>query len=101
MNLSMAKHYDKQFKLDAIKYRQTHPELSVAAVCRNLNISEPTYYKWSSEYKNDGDINHRGSGNFSNDLEKENARLRKELQAKEDALRILKKAISIINEEPK
>lgn len=97
----MAKHYDKQFKLDAIKYRENHPELSVAAVCRNLNISEPTYYKWSSEYKNDGDINHRGSGNFSNDLEKENARLRKELQAKEDALRILKKAISIINEEPK
>jgi transposase len=101
VNLSMAKHYDKQFKLDAIKYRQTHPELSVAAVCRNLNISEPTYYKWSSEYKNDGDINHRGSGNFSNDLEKGNARLRKELQAKEDALRILKKAISILNEEPK
>ena len=61
----MAKHYDKQFKLDAIKYRQTHPELSVAAVCRNLNISEATYYKWSAEYKNDGDINHRGSGNFS------------------------------------
>lgn len=101
MNLSMAKHYDKQFKLDAIKYRKTHPELSVAAVCRNLNISEPTYYKWSAEYKNDGDINHRGSGNYSNDLEKENARLRKELQAKEDALRILKKAISILNEEPK
>lgn len=97
----MAKHYDKQFKLDAIKYRQIHPELSVAAVCRNLNISETTYYKWSAEYKNDGDINHRGSGNFSNDLEKENARLRKELQAKEDALRILKKAISILNEEPK
>ena len=86
MNLSMAKHYDKQFKLDAIKYRQTHPELSVAAVCRNLNISEPTYYKWSSEYKNDGDINHRGSGNFSNDLEKGNARLRKELQLKKTRL---------------
>jgi len=57
----MAKQYDKQFKLDAIKYQQTHPELSVSAVCRNLNISKPTYYKWSAEYKNDGDINHRGS----------------------------------------
>lgn len=55
-------------------------------MCRNLNISEPTYYKWSAEYKNDADINHKGSGNFSNDLEKENARLRKELQAKEDGL---------------
>lgn len=70
-------------------------------MCRNLNILKPTYYKWSAEYKNEGDINHRDSGNFSNDLEKENVRLRKELQAKEDALRILKKAISILNEEPK
>lgn len=91
----MRKHHDKQFKLDAIKCRENHPELSVAAVCINLNISQPTLYKWTAEFKNDGDINHRGSGNFSNDLEKENARLRKELQAKEDALRILKKAISM------
>ena len=101
MNLSMAKHYDKQFKLDAIKYRKSHPELSVSAVCRNLNISEPTFYKWSAEFKTEGDVDHRGSGNYSSDIEKENARLRRELQTKEDALRILKKAISILNEEPK
>ena len=39
----MAKHYDKQFKLDAIKYREDHPELTVAAVCRNLDISQVTF----------------------------------------------------------
>ena len=64
-------------------------------MCRNLNISQPTLYKWTAEFKNDGDINHRGSGNFSNDLEKENARLKREFQAEDDALRILKQAINI------
>ena len=98
----MKKQYTKQFKMDAIKYRNDHPELSNAAVCRNLDVSEATFYKWTKQVKeNNGDINHRGSGNFSSNLEKENARLKKELAAKEDALRILKKAISILGEEPK
>ena len=98
----MKKQYTKQFKMDAIKYRNDHPELSNAAVCRNLDVSKATFYKWTKQVKeNNGDINHRGSGNFSSDLEKENARLKKELAAKEDALRILKKAISILGEEPK
>ena len=98
----MKKQYTKQFKMDAIKYRNDHPKLSNAAVCRNLDVSEATFYKWAKQVKeNNGDINHRGSGNFSSDLEKENARLKKELAAKEDALRILKKAISILGEEPK
>jgi transposase len=98
----MAKHYDKQFKLDAIKYREDHPELTNSAVCRNLGISEPTFYKWQKEFKeNDGDIEHRGSGNYSSDLEKENAQLKRELKSQKDALEILKKAIGILGEEPK
>jgi transposase len=98
----MAKQYDKQFKLDAIKYREDHPELTVAAVCRNLGIAQMTYYKWLKKFKeNDGDIKHRGSGNYSSDLEKENARLKRELKSQKDALEILKKAIGILGEEPK
>jgi transposase len=98
----MAKHYDKEFKLDAMKYREDHPELTVAAVCRNLGISQPTYYLWLKEFKeNDGEIEQRGSGNYSSDLEKENARLRRELKSQKDALEILKKAIGILGEEPK
>ena len=100
--LSMAHNYDKQFKLDAMKYREDHPELTNAAVCRNLGISEPTFYKWQKEYKkNEGNIEHRGSGNYSSYLEKENAQLKRELKSQKDALEILKKAIGILGEEPK
>ena len=97
----MAKQQTKEFKLNALQYRRVHPELTVAAVCRNLGIAEPTYYKWMKELKETNDLNVRGSGNYSSDLEKENARLKRELQAKEDALRILKKAIGILGEKPK
>lgn len=98
----MAKHYDKDFKLAAIKYRKDNPELTVSAVCRNLGISVPTYYNWLKKFKeSDGDINHRGSGNYSSDITKENAQLKRELKATQDALEILKKAISILGKEPK
>ena len=98
----MAHNYDKQFKLDAMKYREDHPELTNVAVCRNLGISEPTFYKWQKAFKdNDGEIEHRGSGNYSSDLEKENAQLKRELKSQKDALEILKKAIGILGEEPK
>lgn len=98
----MTKQYDAKFKLDAIQYRKDHPDLSVAATCRNLGISQPTYYQWQKELRSKDEINKdRGSGNYGSDLEKENALLRRELQAQKDALRILKKAISILGEEPK
>ncbi len=98
----MAKQYDEKFKLDVINYRKQHLRLSVSAVCRNLGISEPTYYNWMKRHKqNKGNLKHRGSGNYSSDLEKENALLKRELQAQKDALKILKKAIVILGEEPK
>ena len=91
----MAKHYDKEFKLNALQYRKDHPELNVAALCRNLGITAASYYKWAKEFETTNTIEVRGSGNYSSDLEKENARLKRELQSKEDALRILKKAIGM------
>lgn len=97
----MSKQHTKEFKLDALSYRKEHPELSVSAVCRNLNISVPTYYKWAKEFNQTNDIEVRGSGNHLSDEAKEIARLKKELQAKDDALRILKKAIGILGDEPK
>src|SRR5690554_5581094 len=97
----MAKQHPKEFKLNALQYRRDHKDLSVAAVCRNLGISEPTYYKWLKEFNETSDLNVRGTGNQVSDEAKEIARLKRELQAKDDALRILKKAIGILGEEPK
>lgn len=72
---SKRNHYSKQFKLDAINYRNEHPDLT-----RN----------------NDGDILVRGSGNYQSDDAKEIARLKRELRDAKDALDVLKKAISIL-----
>lgn len=96
----MPKHYDEQFKNDALEYRKNHPQLSVSAVCRNLGISPPTYYQWKkSAEENDGHVKHVGSGNYANDYEKENARLKRELKDSQDALKILKKAMGILAKE--
>ena len=96
----MAKHYDKQFKQDALQYRKDHPELTIAAVCRNLGISTPTFYNWLNQAKeNDGEVNHIGSGNYPSEEAKEIARLKRELKNKDDALQILKKAMGILAKE--
>ena len=96
----MSKKYDEKFKNDALEYRKNHPESSVSAVCRNLGISQPTYYQWKkSAEENDGQVKHIGSGNYASDIEEENARLRRELKNSQDALKILKKAMGILAKE--
>ena len=47
---------------------------------------------------NDDSIQTRGRGNYESDEAKENARLRRELRDAQDALEILKKAISILGD---
>ena len=96
----MSKHYDEDFKLNALKYRKENPQLTVRFVARNLGISTPTFYNWQkAANENDGDVLHRGSGNFDSDEAIEIARLKKELKNSEDALLILKKAMGILARE--
>lgn len=88
----MTKQYDKKFKEDALQYRKDHQDLSVAAVCRNLGISQITFYNWQKQAReNGGEIEHIGSGNYASEEAKEIARLKRELKNKDDALQILKK----------
>ena len=49
--------------------------------------------------QNDGDIPVRGSGNYASDEAKEIARLKRELRDAQDALDVLKKAISILGKD--
>ena len=52
--------------------------------------------RWQKEFRESGDLESRGSGNFSSDEEKEIARLKRELRDTQDALDVLKKAIGIL-----
>ena len=92
----MAKQFDKQFKLDAVQYYQGHKELGMVGCATNLGISQQTLSRWQKELKDTGDIECRGSGNYSSEEAKEIARLKRELRDTQDALDVLKKAISIL-----
>ncbi len=88
--------YTAEFKRDALAYVHDHSDLTVSACARNLGISPNTLHGWIRVSKERGEV-HRGSGNHATDEAKEIARLRKKLRDTEDALHILKKAISILN----
>jgi transposase len=91
------KHHTKQFKLDAVTYRKEHPDLTQAECAKNLGIGVTTLSRWEAQFKeNDGDIPVRGSGNYASEEAKEIARLKRELRDTQDALDVLKKAISIL-----
>lgn len=95
--MSRKKQHSKQFKLDAVQYRKEHPDLSQIECAKNLGIGTSTLSRWESQYRdNSGDIPTRGSGNYSSDEQKEIARLKRELRDAQDALDVLKKAISIL-----
>jgi transposase len=95
--LLMAKQHDQQFKEEAVKYYLDHKELGLRGCAENLGIGCSTLGKWLIDYKtNDGTIPTRGSGNYASDIEKENARLLRELRDTKDALDVLKKAIGIL-----
>ncbi len=92
------KQFSAEFKQDAVKYYYSSGK-SVDQVSSELKVGKSTMGKWIRDAKtNSGVVPHRGSGNFSSDLEKENAKLKKELRDAQDALDILKKAISILND---
>ena len=92
--------HTKQFKLDAVNYRREHPDLTQAECAKNLGIGISTLARWESQFRdNDGDIPVRGSGNYESDEAKEIARLKRELRDAQDALDVLKKAISILGKD--
>lgn len=94
------KQHTKQFKLDAVNYRKEHPDLTQVECAKNLGIGTSTLTRWETQFRdNGGDIPTRGSGNYSSDEAKEIARLKRELRDAQDALDVLKKAISILGKD--
>jgi len=92
--------HTKQFKLDAVNYRNEHPDLTQVECAKNLGIGVSTLARWEAQFRdNEGDIPVRGSGNYESDEAKEIARLKRELRDAQDALDVLKKAISILGKD--
>ena len=90
----------KQFKLDAINYLKEHPDLTQLQCAKNLGIGISTLARWESQYRNnDGDIPVIGSSNYESEVQRENARLKRELRDTQDALDVLKKAIGILGKD--
>ena len=88
--------YSAEFKQDAVNYYNSS-EKTMEQVAKELKVGMSTLSKWiSSSTSNNGVVEHRGSGNYASEMEKEIAMLKKELRDKTDALEILKKAIGIL-----
>ena len=95
--MEMSKQYDKEFKENAVRYYKDHDELNLRKCSENLGIAPSTLGDWIKKADhNNGKVPTRGSGNYSSDEAKENARLKKELRDTKDTLDILKKAIGIL-----
>lgn len=94
------KQHTKQLKLDAVNYRKGHPVLTQPECAKNLGIGISILARWEAQYRDsDSDIPVRRSKNYSFDEEKEIARLKRELRDAQDALEVLKKAISILGKD--
>ena len=90
------KKFTQEFKQDTIDYYHSSGK-SIRDVSEEIGIGSSTLSRWLSDArKNDGKIEHRGSGNYNSDKDKEIARLKKELKDTQDALTILKNAMGIL-----
>ena len=81
-----SKQHDKQFKQNAVQYVKEHPDLSLEECAKNLGIGLSTLSRWRQQFE-------------ASDEQKEIARLKRELRDTQDALDVLKKAISILGKE--
>ena len=74
----MSKQYDKEFKENAVRYYNEHEDLNLKRCATNLGIAASTLGDWVKKADiNNGEVPTRGSGNYSSDEAKENAKLRK------------------------
>ena len=91
--------YSKDFKRDALKYIEEHPEMKVKDVADRLGIPVGTLYDWNKKRSRYDILGEDApvSGPLTEE-EKEIRRLQRENRDLEDALAILKKAIGILGD---
>ena len=91
--------YSKDFKRDALKYIEEHPEMKIKDVADRLGIPVGTLYDWNKKRSRYDILGEDApvSGPLTEE-EKEIRRLQRENRDLEDALAILKKAIDILGD---
>ena len=90
--------YTDDFKQDAVQYVEAHPDMTLQQAADYLGMPKETLYGWVKLHRRklrNGESVQTGS---LTDSEKEIARLRRENRDLQDALEVLKKAISILND---
>lgn len=91
--------YDQAFKEQVVQYMLDHPQTSYTKASRKFGCHPTTISGWMKQYHQNGDqVIIRGSGNYTSDEAKEIARLKKELKDSQDALEVLKNAISMVED---
>ena len=96
--MSTIRRYTDDFKNDAVQYVEAHPDMTLQQAADYLGMPKETLYGWVKAHRRqlrDGDAAPTGP---LTDTEKELARLRRENRDLQDALAVLKKAISILND---
>ena len=95
----MPRKYSDEFKQNALKYLEEHPDLDKRVCAEYLGMPYDTLYGWYKKSRREKNADDSVIENSSlSDVEKENIKLRRELRDTKDALEVLKKAISILGD---
>ena len=95
----MSRKYSDEFKRNALEYIKDHPDVDRRVCAEYLGLPYDTLYGWykkDKREKRNESVSIRDAG--MSDEEKEIMRLKRELRDTQDALEVLKKAISILGD---
>ena len=93
--------YTAEFKREAVRLCE-QPGVSVVQIAEELGISDHSLYKWRRKAREQGELAFPGNGKVALTAEqKENLRLKKELERVKQERDILKKAVKFFAEESK
>ena len=95
----MPRKYSDEFKRNALEYIKDHPDVNMRVCAEYLGLPYDTLYGWykkDQREKRNESVSIRDAG--MSDEEKEIMWLKRELRDTQDALEVLKKAISILGD---
>ena len=92
------KRYSDDFKRNAIQYVEDHPDMILQHVADRLGVPSGTLHGWIRKYRRQLTDENADPRAPLTEAEKDNIRLRRENRELQDAVEILKKAISILND---